>query len=90
MRRDAEVGVPYNRPYPVYRRIQEEYRSGVGVFVRSCGIDQLIAIGPLAKHIAEGCQGGNTKTVYFETKEGFLKKQAELIQPDDLILVNLH
>ncbi len=65
----------------------EQLHYSVGVFVRSCGIDQLIAIGPLAKHIAEGCQGGNTKTVYFETKEGFLKKQAELIQPDDLILV---
>ncbi|MBQ9059729.1 MAG: UDP-N-acetylmuramoyl-tripeptide--D-alanyl-D-alanine ligase [Firmicutes bacterium] len=60
---------------------------GVGVFARSCGIDQLIAIGPLAQNIAEGCGGGETKNSYFPTKEAFLKKKNEFVKPGDLILV---
>ena len=60
---------------------------GVGVFARSCGIDQLIAIGPLAKNIAEGAGGGETQTAFFDTKEAFLKKKNSLLKPGDLVLV---
>lgn len=65
----------------------DKLHFGVGVFARSSGIDQLIAIGPLAKNIAEGCSGGQTETAYFETKEAFLKQKAKYVAPGDLILV---
>ncbi|MBQ9015298.1 MAG: UDP-N-acetylmuramoyl-tripeptide--D-alanyl-D-alanine ligase [Firmicutes bacterium] len=65
----------------------DKLHYGVGVFARSCGIDQLIAVGPMAKFIAEGCDGGETKTAYFPTKEAFLKKKNEYVSPGDLILV---
>lgn len=65
----------------------DKLHYGVGVFARSCGIDQLIAIGPLAKHISEGCSGGETETFYFPTKEAFLKKKNEYVKAGDLILV---
>lgn len=60
---------------------------GVGVFARSCGIDEVIAIGPQAKQIAEGAAGGETKTACFATKEAFLKHRAQHIGPGDLVLV---
>ena len=65
----------------------EKLHFGVGVFARSCGIDQLIAIGPLAKNIADGAAGGETRTDYFPTKEAFLKKKDSLLETGDLILV---
>ena len=60
---------------------------GVGVFARSCGIDQVIAIGPMAEHIAEGAGGGSTQTAFFKTKEAFLARRKDYIGPDDLVLV---
>ena len=65
----------------------EQLHFGVGVFARSCGIDQLIAIGPLARNIADGCSGGMTETAWFDTKESFLKVWKEFVSPGDLILV---
>ena len=60
---------------------------GVGVFARSCGIDQLIAIGEGAKQIAAGADGGETGVSAFPTKEAFLEEAETRIRPDDLILV---
>lgn len=60
---------------------------GVGVFARSCGIDELIAVGPAARQIAEGAGGGQTLTARYDTKEDFLKHRAEHIRPGDLVLV---
>ena len=60
---------------------------GVGVFARSCGIDELIAVGPAAKHIADGAGGGETQTACYATKEEFLKHRQAHIRPGDLVLV---
>ena len=65
----------------------EKLHFAVGVFVRSCGIDQLITIGPLAEHIATGAGGGETQIASFATREDCLKQIGKIIQPGDLILV---
>ena len=66
---------------------EDKLHFGVGVFARGCGIDQVIAIGPLAENIAEGAGGGTTQTAFFKTKEAFLKQKEQLIHEGDLILV---
>ena len=65
----------------------DKLHYGVGVFARSCGIDLLVAIGPLAENMADGCRGGQTQTLYFPSKQAFLKKKDELLKAGDLILV---
>ena len=66
---------------------EESLHYGVGVFARSCGIDELVAIGPLAENIASGAAGGHTKTTYYATKEDFMKHSAEHVHAGDLVLV---
>ena len=65
----------------------EALHYGVGTFARSCRIDRLITIGPLARHISEGASGGALKTSHFKTKEAFLKKRDEYVSQGDVVLV---
>ena len=59
----------------------------VGVFAAGCGIDRIIAVGPLARHIAEGAEAGCMEAFWFADKEDFLKHKEEYIAPDDVVLV---
>lgn len=60
---------------------------GVGLFARGLRIDTVIAIGQKAAQIAEGAEGGDVETVYFETQEEFFKEMTQLISAGDVILV---
>ncbi|MCH5303900.1 MAG: UDP-N-acetylmuramoyl-tripeptide--D-alanyl-D-alanine ligase [Ruminococcus sp.] len=52
----------------------------VGEYAKKC--DEVIAIGPLSKELAQGADGK-----YFETKEDAIKKLSELITDGDVVLV---
>lgn len=59
----------------------------VGTFASEIGIDELIAVGQLARHIYEGCQEQNNfKVHYFETKETFMAHLVEHIHKEDCVL----
>ena len=54
----------------------------VGAFARSVGVDLLVAVGPLARHAAEG--GG---AVWFPTVDALLTALPELIRDGDTVLL---
>lgn len=66
---------------------EDKLHFGVGVFARSCGIDELVAIGPLSEHIAEGACGGQTRVTCYPSREAFLKHREDHVKAGDLILV---
>ena len=61
---------------------EKELHRKVGEHAAKAGVDELITIGNLAKHIAEGGSGR-----HFESKEAFLEVINDYIKPGDLVLV---
>lgn len=60
----------------------------VGAFASELGIDELIAVGELARHLYEGCQEKELcKAYYFETKELFMTHLLEYIHKGDCVLL---
>ena len=64
---------------------EKKQHYGVGVFARGCGIDRLVAIGDLAREIADGARGLDCS--YYETKEEFFRDVKDIVKPGDVILV---
>ena len=60
----------------------EALHRQVGEHAREIGIDQVIAIGNLAKNIADGAGG-----THFEDKESFIDVINDYVKPGDLVLV---
>ncbi len=58
-----------------------------GEYVKSRNIDVLVAIGTLAKDLADGCQGGNTAVHWFATVEEAKADLQNILQKNDNILV---
>lgn len=54
----------------------------VGEYARELGIDQIIAIGDLAKNISDGALG-----THFPDKEAFLNVIDDYIRPNDMVLI---
>lgn len=65
----------------------EKQHFGVGLFARGLRIDKVIAVGEMAKHIAEGALGGEPEVFYFEKKEDLYDKMNQLTGTGDIILV---
>ncbi len=63
---------------------EKEYHREVGAFAKECGIDEVVAIGPLAKEIIEGFGG---KSHYFENSDLARDFMKEYIQKGDIVLV---
>ncbi len=58
-----------------------------GKYVQSQNIDVLIAIGTLAKDLADGCQGGNTAVYWFETVQKAKENLKNILLKNDNVLV---
>ena len=58
-----------------------------GEYVREQNIDVLIAIGTLAKDLADGCRGGNTEVYWFETTEQANENLKDILHKNDNVLV---
>lgn len=73
----------------MYELGQESRRQhfGVGLFARNLKIDNLIAIGEDAFHIAEGARGGDVNVAYYENKEDFYGDMSQFAGSGDIILV---
>lgn len=72
--------------YELGEQSQRQHLS-VGLFARGLRIDKVIAVGCMAKYIAEGASGGKPEAIYFEKKEDLYDKMNQLIGPGDIILV---
>ena len=58
-----------------------------GEYIKSQNIDVLIAVGTLAKDLADGCQGGNTEVCWFETVEKANENIKDILLKNDNVLV---
>ncbi|MBE6022705.1 MAG: UDP-N-acetylmuramoyl-tripeptide--D-alanyl-D-alanine ligase [Cellulosilyticum sp.] len=64
-----------------------ELHKEVGAFAQEVQVDLLIAVGELAKHIAEGYKlAGGQNVQYYTTKEDFIQYMESLLQKEDCIL----
>lgn len=62
--------------------------AGVGAYLGKAGIDCLVAVGPLARHIYDAAKDALVPSVHwFETKEEARPILAELVRPNSTILV---
>ena len=62
--------------------------TGVGEYLGKAGIDCVVAVGPMAKHIAEGAESSGVAHVYYcETREKALPVLEQVVRPDSAILV---
>ena len=57
----------------------------VGQYAKEKGIDVIICVGTLAKHILEGAAGGNV--FYYETQENFLTEGIQQVHEGDTVLI---
>ncbi|MCI2062270.1 MAG: UDP-N-acetylmuramoyl-tripeptide--D-alanyl-D-alanine ligase [Eubacteriaceae bacterium] len=64
--------------------ITADAHFSMGKLARDLGVDEVIAIGPLAKKIAEGA--GDIAS-YYETKEEFIENRDEHIKAGDIVLI---
>ncbi len=67
----------------------EAFHLGVGRYAAESGLDMLIAVGKMAKYIAEGASGKlqENKIHYYETKELLVKDIGSMISSGDVILL---
>jgi UDP-N-acetylmuramoyl-tripeptide--D-alanyl-D-alanine ligase len=63
---------------------EKALHRSMGELAKELGIDKVIAIGPLARNIAEGAEG---IAEYFETKEEFIDEMDDHIKEGDVVLV---
>ena len=62
--------------------------TGVGEYLGKAGIDCVVAVGPMAKHIAEGAESSGVEHIYYcETREKALPVLEQVVRPDSAILV---
>ena len=62
--------------------------TGVGEYLGKAGIDCVVAVGPMAKHIAQGAESSGVAHVYYcETREKALPVLEQVVKPDSAILV---
>ena len=62
--------------------------AGVGAYLGKAGIDCLVAVGELARHIYDAAKDAMVPQVYWcETKEEAKPILAELVKPNSTILV---
>lgn len=65
----------------------ERQHFDVGLFARGLRIDRVIAVGELAKNIAEGASGGDVQVIWCEKKEDLYDRLDQLAGAGDIILV---
>ena len=65
----------------------ERQHFEVGLFARGLRIDRVIAVGELAKNIADGASGGDVQVVWFEKKEDLYDRLDQFAGAGDIILV---
>ena len=64
-----------------------ELHKEVGTFANEIKVDLLIAVGELAKDIAQGYQlAGGKKVRYFTTKEAFVTEMGQILEKGDCVL----
>lgn len=62
--------------------------TGVGEYLGKAGIDCVVAVGPMAKHIAKGAESSGVAHVYYcETREKALPVLEQVVKSDSAILV---
>ena len=62
--------------------------SGVGEYLGTAGIDCLVAVGEMARYIAEGARKAGVPQVYYCTDKGKAKEiLPQIVKPDSAILV---
>jgi len=66
--------------------VAKERHFEVGEFANESGVDLLVAIGELSKHIYDGFNNPE-KSLYFKTVDEFLSQLKEVLFPGDIILV---
>lgn len=68
---------------------EKQMHYEVGEYAADAGINLVIAIGKLAREIKDGADGKNprTSTLWFKTKEDFLKEMNDIINIGDNVLV---
>jgi UDP-N-acetylmuramoyl-tripeptide--D-alanyl-D-alanine ligase len=59
----------------------------VGEYAAKNKVGLLVAIGNLSKNIYDGATKKGQKSLWFETKEDFLKKSDEILEEGDVILI---
>ncbi|MCL2204374.1 MAG: UDP-N-acetylmuramoyl-tripeptide--D-alanyl-D-alanine ligase [Defluviitaleaceae bacterium] len=70
--------------------VSEARHRELGVYAASSGIDLLVAIGPMARHIHKGYQSaseGAFSALYFPDIAAFMQQWRNLLFPGDIILV---
>ena len=65
---------------------EREYHREIGVVARKCGIDEVVAIGPLAKYILEGFDN-KAKSHYIENSDLARDFMKDYVQEGDVVLV---
>ena len=67
---------------------QERLHDEIGAYAAAKGIDVIVALGELGRHIYEGAKAAGQKQLfYYENAEEFLKHKGEILQAGDTILV---
>jgi len=65
--------------------VSEVRHLEIGAFAAEMGIDLIIAIGPQARFIYDGCRAQNK--LYFPTVDEFLPEWRNLLRPGDVVLI---
>ena len=66
---------------------KEKLHRGVGEYAVRGGADLVIGCGPLSRNTAEAAKAAGGCAMWFETKEAFLERAAEILRPGDCVLV---
>ena len=65
---------------------EKKLHADIGSYAAERGIDVLITIGELSKHIAKGANGA-IRSLHFDTKADFLARASEILKKGDSVLV---
>ena len=66
---------------------KELLHRGVGEYAVRGGADLVIGCGPLSRNTVEAAREAGGEAMWFETKEAFLAREAEILRPGDRVLV---
>ena len=60
---------------------------GVGEYAARAGVDLVVGCGPLSGNIADGARDAGAKALYFADKAALIEALADMVRPDDCVLV---
>jgi UDP-N-acetylmuramoyl-tripeptide--D-alanyl-D-alanine ligase len=66
---------------------EAQYHHDIGQYAADMGIDRVVCVGRLARHIYEGAKGKGIDVQYFADKDQLAAALSSLVQPDDTVLV---